>query len=385
MNKKYLLLSEIFPPKTGGSGRWFWDLYTRVGGQDVIVVTDKAEDAAGSDSDSGLVTHRVRMASESWGILRLKGIVFYIILIAQVIKLARKYNVESIHCGRTLPEGVVAMIVKLLTGTPYHCYVHGEDIEMCRSSREFTFLVKMVIRYANKLICNSENSANLLRQWWNAKEHQICVLHPGVDASAFTPPLADSVTDLLPGRRVIVTVSRLQPRKGHDVLIKAMPRILQQHPDITYAIVGSGKQENVLRQLIDELAIGDSVILLGECSEAEMKRWYQRSDLFVLPNRQIGNDVEGFGIVLLEAQACGTPVIAGDSGGTKETMEIGKTGYVLDCSSPEGLVTLISNLFADPKQLATMGAEARERILQVFDWPRVIESATELFEVERRG
>lgn len=380
MSQPYLLLSEIFPPKTGGSGRWFWDLYRRIDADKVVVVTDEIDGSSDFDEKSTFTIYRTKMNAPAWGVISFSGFLFYSRMIFYVIKLIKKLGVSSIHCGRTLPEGVIALAIKFIMGIPYHCYVHGEDIEMCRTSREFSFLVRQVIKHADTLICNSNNSAELLRTWWNVREEQIEVLYPGVDASVFTPSTSFLSQSLFPGKKIMLTVSRLQPRKGHDILIRAMPEILQRHPDLLYIIIGSGDQLESLKELVNNLKLSGSVKFLGECSDTQIIEWYQRSDLFVLPNRQIGNDVEGFGIVLLEAQACSTAVIAGDSGGTRETMEIGKSGYILDCTKTNDLVALISQLFDQPKELKAMGEYARQRVLEQFDWPRVIDSATTLFE-----
>ncbi len=379
MSEKYLLLSEIFPPKTGGSGRWFWDLYTRMEPGSVTVVTDVLDKPQAFAGDAEIPTCRIPLASRSWGVLSLSGLRFYFSLIRNVLRLVKQHDIQSIHCGRTLPEGVVGLVVKLLTGTPYLCYVHGEDIEMCRSSREFTLLVKAVIKHAGILICNSENSAALLRRWWNADETQIRVLNPGVDASVFSPDGALPENSPPPQEKIILTVSRLQSRKGQDMLIKAMVEIIKRHADARYIVVGSGEQYDYLRGLVQDLQLSDHVKLLGECSDQQIRQWYRRSDLFVLPNRQVGNDVEGFGIVLLEAQACGTAVIAGDSGGTRETMAIGETGLIVDCRSPQGLVETISALFDSPEKLVQMGQQGRQRVLSTFDWPRIIAAARDIF------
>lgn len=373
------MLSEIFPPQTGGSGRWFWDLYTRLEEGKVIVVTDCIDDASAIDTQSGLSVHRISMSSRSWGIASFSGLLFYFSVIWYVLKLVRKHNIESIHCGRTLPEGVVALVVKFLTGTPYLCYVHGEDIEMCRSSREFIFLVNAVMKNASILICNSKNSARLLKKWKGVQNHMVRILHPGVDASVFCPAGEGAEKPFDSDKKVILTVSRLQARKGHDVLIAAMPELLKRHPDVHYVIVGSGQQHDYLASLIKELDLEQHVSLLGECTDRQILQWYQRSDLFVLPNRQVGSDVEGFGIVLLEAQACATAVIAGDSGGTRETLEIGKTGCVLDCRTSESLISTISDFFDNPEKLQKMGENGRNLILSKFDWPRVMKSARMIF------
>jgi len=344
----------------------------------VIVVTDQVQGTDDLDKNSGLTVKRTVLSCKSWSILSFSGLRFYFSMILFVLNLVKQNEIESVHCGRTLHEGVVGLVIKFLTGTPFLCYVHGEDIEMCRSSREFTFIVNQVLKYSSIVICNSYNSAELLKKWKGNDDSKVRVLHPGVDASSFLPSNAiEKTTDKK--QKVILTVSRLQARKGHDVLIRAMPKIVKRHPDAHYFIVGSGKQQDYLSSLIQELKLEKHVTLTGECTEREMKDWYQLSDLFVLPNRQIGNDVEGFGIVLLEAQASETAVIAGDSGGTRETMNIGQTGYILDCRAPEQLVDRINELFDNPELLRSMGKKGREWILSTFDWPVIISSAQQIF------
>jgi phosphatidylinositol alpha-1,6-mannosyltransferase len=111
-----------------------------------------------------------------------------------------------------------------------------------------------------------------------------------------------------------------------------------------------------------------------------MIQCYQQCDLFVLPNRQVGQDIEGFGMVLLEAQACGKPVIAGASGGTAETMRIPQTGHVIPCEGPEPLATLVSDLLADPARLTRMGEAARQWVVDHFDWGVLSSQAKRLFQ-----
>lgn len=379
MKDKYLLISEIFPPRIGGSGRWFRDLYSRLEPGQTIVVTHRKADEPEVEDVAGIKVYRLPLANDSWSIASISGLAFYLRAIRAVLRVIKNHQITGIHCGRTLPEGIIGMAVSLISRKPFLCYVHGEDIEMSWSSREFTFLTRKVIEHSACLICNSENSAELLRKWPSAKEDRIRILYPGVDAGYFKPDQADSRREFLPGKTVLLTVSRLQPRKGHDVMIMAMPEILVRHPDLHYVIAGTGECMQPLSDLVDDLNLQDSVRFLGECSDKEIRDWYVRSDLFVLPNRQIGNDVEGFGIVLLEAQACETAVIAGDSGGTRETLREGLTGYVVDCRQPETLAAVVSGLLDDPSRLSEMGRVARKHVLECFDWPRVIESARSIF------
>src|SRR4029453_2663396 len=118
------------------------------------------------------------------------------------------------------------------------------------------------------------------------------------------------------GRQVVLTVGALQKRKGQDMMIRALPAIRRRCPDVLYAMIGEGWERPYLDKLVADHGVGDLVQFRGTPTDDEMIRCYQQCDLFALPNRQVGWDLEGFGIVLIEAQACGKPVVAGTSGGT---------------------------------------------------------------------
>src|SRR5690606_35812380 len=148
---------------------------------------------------------------------------------------------------------------------------------------------------------------------------------------------------------------------------------------ILYVIVGDGDQRTALECLARELGVEGCIEFRGEIDDTAMIECYQQCDLFVLPNRNIDGDIEGFGIVLLEAQACGRPVIAGASGGTAETMRIGETGEIIDCTSPEPLASAIVRLLADPARRQKMGETARRWILEHFDWSILTGEAAEIF------
>ena len=163
------------------------------------------------------------------------------------------------------------------------------------------------------------------------------------------------------------------------MLIRALPAIRERHPDALYAILGEGEERATLQALTETAGVTRSVQFLGEIDDAQLLQCYQQCDLFVLPNRAIGRDVEGFGMVLLEAQACGRPVVAGESGGTAETMRIPETGRIVPCESPEPLAKLLIELLDDPARLTSMGQAGREWARERFDWDSLALQARELF------
>lgn len=304
----------------------------------VVVVTDIVDGGEQFDNANSMQVERIPLFSREWGVKSFAGILFYFHAIKAVTKLVKKHEVEEIHCGRVIHEGVIALVVKMLTGVPYKCFVHGEDVETAATSREHSLLVRQVCKQTVRLICNSHNSASLVENLGFANKNKCSVLHPGVDTEVFKPASHDEVFRNQVGwknKTVMLTVGRLQRRKGQDFLIKAMPELLKHMPDLHYAVVGRGELEKELRNLISNLGLEKNVTLHTDFSDEQLVKAYQQCDLFILPNRTIGNDIEGFGMVLVEAQACGKYVIAGDSGGTKETLVHGITGDIVDCSSPQ--------------------------------------------------
>jgi phosphatidyl-myo-inositol dimannoside synthase len=377
-----LLLTEIFPPQTGGSGRWFYEIYRRLPRQRFAVAAGEHRDAPSFDAARDLSIHRVPLHMEQWGIANVSGLKDYWRAIRAVRSVMRQEGTAMIHCGRCLPEGVMALALRELTGARYACYVHGEDIGVASTSRELRFLVKCVFANAAYFVANSHNTARMLRSEWSLPSEHVHVLHPGVDTERFAPAERDESERARlgwHGRRVILTVGRLQLRKGQDMLIRSLPAIRQAIPDVLYAIVGDGEERQRLQRLVRQEGVEEHVQFLGEIADERLVGCYQQCDLFALPNRQIGRDIEGFGMVLLEAQACGKPVLAGNSGGTAETMDSPHTGRVVDCDSPERLAATLVDLLRDCDQLGQMGVAARAWVVEHFDWQALTAEAATLF------
>jgi phosphatidylinositol alpha-1,6-mannosyltransferase len=378
-----LLISEIFPPKTGGSGRWFWEIYRRLSSeQRVVFAAGEHPSQEAFDRGHDLKVIRIPLTFSSWGLLG-KGWISYERALRRLRRLAKAEQAQMVHCGRCLPEGVIALAMKWLLGIPYLCYVHGEDVELARISREFTWLIQQAIRGSEFLIANSRNTERILIEDWQIPPSRIRVLNPGVDTHRFVPKTRDRDTRERLGwgdRTVLLTVGRLQKRKGHDQMIVAIDRIRKVIPDVLYAIVGEGEESTTLRRLVADTGLGEHVQFLGEVDDASLIECYQQCDLFVLPNRQVGRDIEGFGMVLLEAQACGRPVLAGASGGTAETMRIPETGRVVPCDHHEGLAEEVIDLLSDCERLERMGEAARQWVVDHFDWEPLSRKASEIFQ-----
>lgn len=379
--KKVLLLTENFPPIEGGSGRWFWELYSRLPKDKIVVCTHHFDEGFAFDKTHNIPVIRFPLHSPEWGFKSISGLRFYIACVRKLLKIIKEYEIEEIHCGRVIHEGVTAWIVSMLTGTQFRCYVHGEDVETAATSREQSFLVRRVCKSARQLICNSYNSRNLVVSLGFENDDKCSVLHPGVDVERFKPGPPDHEFRNEMGwsnRKILLTVGRLQQRKGQDYLIKAMPDLIEATPDLLYAVVGRGECEETLKNLIAELKLENHVKLYTDLNDEYLIKCYQQCDFFILPNRTIDNDIEGFGMVLVEAQACGKLVIAGNSGGTAETMVIGESGEIIDCSNPEKISKELAPLLNCSK-LSSYGDKGVEHVRKNLIWDTHVKNALEIF------
>ncbi|HTN74934.1 MAG TPA: glycosyltransferase family 4 protein [Pirellulaceae bacterium] len=376
-----LLVSEIFPPRVGGSGRWLYEVYRRLPTQSVTVAADQHAHAATFDAVEPLPIHRLPLRFRNWGMFDPRGWRGYWQAYRALAADIKQLRPTELHCGRCLPEGWLGLLCKVRFGLPFVCYVHGEELPLAAQSRELRWMNRQVLKHARLLIANTHNTARILTDNWQVPAQRVRVLHPGVDCERFIPhDASESVRSSLgwSGRQVLLTVGRLQTRKGHDTLIRALPKIREAVSNILYVIVGDGEERARLEALVDQLNVRSLVQFRNEPADEELIRCYQQCDLFVLPNREVHGDFEGFGMVLIEAQACGKPVIAGASGGTSEAVRHGRTGLVIPCEAPEPLAATIVALLADPQKMAAMGADARAWTERHFHWPSLVRSAAEI-------
>jgi phosphatidylinositol alpha-1,6-mannosyltransferase len=201
-------------------------------------------------------------------------------------------------------------------------------------------------------------------------------LSPGVDVERFTPGADGAAVRERHGigeAPLVVCVSRLVARKGQDVLVAAWPRVLARHPDARLLLVGGGPLEPALRREIAARGLEASVTLAGPAPTAELPAHYAAGDVFAMPcrTRRLGLDVEGLGMVFLEAAACGRPVVAGTSGGAPEAVLDGRTGSVVDPRSPEAVADAVSALLDDPARARAMGAAGRAWVEQQWSWTTI--------------
>lgn len=369
-----VVLTELFPPAIGGSGELLANVYSRFGDIPVTVLTGGAADAA---SASGLSIIRDVRWGPHWGLLHPAGCWTHLVRTRRLLRIARRAP-AVVHCGRVIPEGLDGYLAMRFGGSAYLCWAHGEELMYARHSREIDRLMRLVFRHAAAIIANSQSTASRLVDF-GVPAARVSVARPGVDAMRFAPavPGAATLQARLASRHelVLLTVGRLQRRKGHDLVLQTLAQLGPESPPVRYVIVGGGPEEARLRQLSSELGVGDRVVFVGEVAAVELPRYYAAADLFVHPNRIEQGDFEGFGLVLLEAAAAGLPVIAGATGGTPEAVKNGTTGVLVSGVSIEELRSAVLELAGSPVRRRAMGEAGRAMVLNEFTWEHAAAAA----------
>jgi phosphatidyl-myo-inositol dimannoside synthase len=355
----HLLVTNDFPPKVGGIQSYLWELWRRLPPDRVTVLTTTHPDAGAFDDAQPFAVHRHA------GVLLPTPA-----LAAQIRRVAAEANAELVLLDPALPVGLLGPRL----GLPYGVVLHGAEVTVPARLPVARQLLTRVLRGATCVIAAGGYPA--AEAYHLAGDGlPVTVVPPGVDVDRFRPLGAEEKrrargdAGLPVDGTVVVGMSRLVPRKGFDVLIAAAALLAPIHPDLTVAIAGAGRDRARLERLVR--ATGAPVRLLGFVPDADMPALLGCADAFAMPcrSRWGGLEQEGFGIVFLEAAACGVAGVAGASGGSHEAVAHGETGFVV--RRPQDLVALaaaLARLFDDPELGRAMGAAARRRAEEHFSY-----------------
>jgi phosphatidylinositol alpha-1,6-mannosyltransferase len=375
------VLTEHFLPVKGGSVRWLLNTYSRYQPAEVLVVAAPQPGDTLVDQALPFRVKRLPMAMADWDPTVPASLCCYLRLLWGVYTLCHQSGVQQVHCAKVLPEGLVAWVLHLCNGTPYLLYAHGEEILSALTSRKLAWLLPRIYRRAAAIIANSRHTQALLQDL-GVPAAKIHLIHPGVDAQAFgvSPAAVQRLRQKyhLGESPVLLTVGRMQRRKGQDMVLHALPYVAHAIPAVRYVLVGTGEELASLQGLARRLGVAERVIFAGEVSEQDLPVYYAACDLFIMPNRQIDADIEGFGIVFLEAGAASKPVIGGRSGGTADAIVHEVTGLRVDGADVAAIATAVVSLLTDPAKAQAMGAAGRRRVEQEFTWEAVVEQTRRL-------
>lgn len=364
---RLLMLTELFLPTKGGTAVSFDDDFRRLGGKEVHIITADVPGAAEFDRDHPNSIHRLVLKRREW--LKPESLVIYTKFFLQSLWLTVTQRITTIFAGRALPEGLVGLVVARLTRRPVFIYAHGEELTGWGRGRKFQAMC-FAMRHADGILSNSDNTRDTLINLIGVHPERISLIYPTVDEHRFRPELpADELRESIgvtADKKLILSVGRLMRRKGFDNVIRSLPALMDQGVDAEYALIGIGDELDYLQGLARDAGVEDRVHFLGHVSYDDLPRWYNACDVFAMPNRDIDGDSEGFGLVFLEAAACGKPVVAGTAGGTGSAVLDGETGLRVDGENMAEIGEALAQLLRDPMLGEEMGRKARLRVLDNF-------------------
>lgn len=359
-----LVVTNDFPPRQGGIQTFVAALLERLPADDLVVLASTSPGAA--EHDAALPYRVVRLPTP---------MMLPTPRTARVAAgLVREHRAETVVFGAAAPLGLLAPGLRRAGARRTLGITHGHETgwvalpvgrQLLQRIAAGVDVLTYISTYTRDRLAPALGERVELRQ-----------LPPGVDVDRFHPGVDGAAVRGRYGlgdAPVVVCVSRLVRRKGQDVLVDAWPRVLAAHPAARLLLVGGGPDEQRLRRRVTALGLDASVVLTGPVAPAQLPEHYAAGDVFAMPcrTRRGGLDVEGLGMVYLEAAACGRPVVAGTSGGAPEAVRDGVTGHVVDPRSPDAVADALTGLLADPERARAMGAAGRAWVQERWSWASI--------------
>lgn len=357
---KHLLVTNDFPPKIGGIQSLLWEWWRRLPSDSFAVLTSPHPGAAQFD------------AAQSYRIERTKEPVLlpHPWMVQRINSMAKDFGADFVVLDPALPLGLVGPSLHL----PYMVVLHGAEVTVPGRLPGSKQVLGHVLRGAEHVIAAGGYPS---REGDHAagKELPTTIVPPGVDTDRFVPltheqrSAARAKFGLHDDDEIVLGISRLVPRKGFDTVIRAVAQLAAHRPKLKLVIASTGRDEDRLKKLAAELKA--PVVFLGRVMHDDLPLLYGCADVFSMMcrNRWGGLEQEGFGIVFVEAAACGVPQIAGDSGGAAEAVLDGVTGYVMaNPTDVAGLAARIDSVLSDDKLRMSMATASRQRAIDEFNY-----------------
>ncbi|MEV1287885.1 glycosyltransferase family 4 protein [Micromonospora sp. NPDC049679] len=357
-----LLVTNDFPPRPGGIQSFVHNLAVRQPAGSIVVYASTWQGAEKFDADQPfeVIRENTKVLLPTPAVAR------------RAARLAREHGCDTVWFGAAAPLGLLADGLRRRAGiTRAVAQTHGHEVGWAALPGARAALRRIgrgvdVVTYLGEY-----TRSRLDRALHGLTDLQR--LAPGVDVDAYHPEIDGAqvrARHALTGRPVVVCVSRLVPRKGQDALIRALPVIRRRVPDAALLVVGGGPYRATLQRLARDAGVADHVIFTGSVPWADLPAHYAAGDVYAMPcrTRNRGLDVEGLGIVYLEASATGLPVVAGDSGGAPDAVREGETGYVVNGRDEAQLADRVATVLADPELARRMGAAGRAWVEREWRW-----------------
>lgn len=363
--RKTFLITNDLGPRAGGIESFVLGLLERVEPNSVVILT--SSQAKSKEFDKQLF--------EKYGAIVIRDRSKILLptprITRKAVKLMKQYQADTIWFGAAAPLALMAKRLRNAGAKNIVALSHGHEVWWAKIPVFRTGIAKIsnnvdALTYLGEFTKNAmlpaiKDSSKLIK------------IAPGIDIDHFAPSEIDkSLIEKyrLQDRRVIVCVGRLVHRKGQDKLIEAMPQVLKQFPDAVLLLVGEGPIKSMLEKLIRHHGLEHKVIFTGRVQFADLPKYIQLGEIFAMPSRDrfFGLEVEGLGIVYLEASACGVPVIVGKSGGAPDAVVENKTGLIVDGTKPAEIADAVCKLLSDKELAKQMGQSGRDWVVANWQW-----------------
>jgi phosphatidylinositol alpha-1,6-mannosyltransferase len=354
---KILLFTLEYPPTKGGVSKVYENIVKHWVEPDNIFVLHNND-----PEHSGLINNNLPFLK-------------WLPAVWQFFKIIKKEKIDHVLVGQILPLGTVAYIVSKFIKIKYTIILHGMDFTFALKTARKKWLAGKILKNAENIICMNNYVAGLVKEFVGVKEAvKVAMVNPGVENHIAHS--TEHITKLrhkynLENKIVLFSMGRLVKRKGVDMVLKSLPEALKVAPNLVYVIGGGGVDEEYLKNLAQNTPLikgAGGIIFLGKISDEEKWEWFNLCDIFIMPSRDMDGDFEGFGIVLMEANSVGKPVIAGDSGGISDAVENGFNGLLVDPNDKNDIIYAITKLAKDKELREKLGRQGRERAENKFNW-----------------
>ena len=383
----HLLLSYDFPPMGGGIARMMGELVSRYPGNNLTVSTGAHPGAREADSQIGASIDRISVPSR-----RLRTVQGLAAWTFRAHVLTRSVNPRFVWCGNLKPAAYPARWIHARTGVPYGIMLYGTELLLLRVRMRDSWMKRRVARAlfgpAAVLLTISRFTRDLASETlaelgFSDGQIDIRTVPLGTDPDRFRPGIDTmAIRDRygLDGGRWLLTVARIAAHKGIDTALLVLDVLRHEFPDLKYAVVGSGVKLGEYEALARRLGVGDRVRFLTSVPDADLPGLYNCAELYLGVSRPVELMIEGFGISLSEAAACGIPVIGGRNGGIPDAVREGETGLLVDATSTAEVAEAVRLLLKDRELAQRLGQAGRAAVESFFNWNRVTQDVFRIAE-----
>jgi len=284
-------------------------------------------------------------------------------------------RISELQVGQILPLGYIAILCRIFCRTPYIVYIHGLDVLQQQLSIWKKFWIWVIFMFSRQIVTNSKFTKNRVAQKYKISFDKIKVQYPIVDVKRIEKLAEIEKLSNEKNKKIILSVGRLVERKGFDKVIQALKELRLQpfkngfkslKAKFQYLIIGEGPDRVRLESLVKKYDLSNSVKFLGAVKSPEIYQYYKNCDVFIMPSREINGDVEGFGIVFLEAAVFKKPVIGGRSGGVSEAVINNQTGILVDPLDVDEIAQTLVKLLQNEQLASKLGQQAYKRVCEKF-------------------